>query len=75
MFEAFKLIISFVLAIKNFLLMKKKNEIIIIKDIAIESRDQRALEHILSENDINHDVPINIGKYSGVYERPVKKKP
>ena len=54
---------------------QKKNEIIYIKDKALENRDQRELELILSENDLNRSVPINAGDYAGLYERPAKKKP
>lgn len=75
MFEAFKLIISFLIAVKNFLLFQKKKEIILIKDRALESRDQRELESVLSENNLDRSIPIDAGKYAGMYERPAKKKP
>jgi hypothetical protein len=74
-FEAFKLIMSFLIGVKSFLLRQKKSEIILIKDKALESRDQRELELVLSENDLNRSVPLDAGNYTGLYERAIKKKP
>lgn len=72
--EAFKLVLSFMGAVKRFLLAQKKQELISTKNESLEKGDQRELEKALSE-DKDCIKPLPIGKYNGMFERSVKKKP
>lgn len=73
--EACRFILGLLSGIKRFLILQKQNEIILIKNNALENGDQRELEDILSTDEgvINNVLPV--GKYNGMYERPSKKKP
>jgi hypothetical protein len=72
--QAIKYFLIAIEAIKNFIISYKKQEIIKIKDEALENGDQRTLESNLSK-EVGHPDATLLDNYDKLYERPVKKKP
>jgi hypothetical protein len=69
-FTLLKTFLILVADLKSFFLGIKKKQIKDLKDEALETGDQRKFEKSIS--DISNELPSD--KYSGMYERPVKKK-
>lgn len=61
--------------ITAFLNKMKKAEIINAKNEALENGDQRVFEKAISSDHEEVVLVLPSGKYNGLYERAVKKKP
>lgn len=72
--NAIKQIIYFVTLIQKYLIFWKRKQIIDAKNESIESGDQRGFENSINPNRDVHTDHVLSDKYSGMYERPAKKK-
>jgi hypothetical protein len=72
--EAIKKLIFFVSLIQKYLIFWKRKQIIDSKNDSIRKGDQRDFENTISSNSDVRDDHVLSDKYSGMYERPVKKK-